>query len=239
MKWINAVFITIALQASLARADMPSTHVMILFGKQATYASHLPMFHAPHDYQVIMKVHLSQYPRLPEPVDYYNKSSGLELFTLVPAKMDLTKVISGEIKTFEAILYEGHFEKGGKDLGPVLVTVEKLILSAKLDPQAIEKAPQYLIFGEKGEYFATHIIKGMPSFDAVVKVSKPTTTMFLSCRTRVCADPIVSPIDDSKLPLTLGYQSSEQKPIIGDLIGGHISVSIEKLIHFELDELSH
>ena len=42
-----------------AQADRPSVHGMLLFGKENLYASHLPMFHAPHDYQVIFKLNLS------------------------------------------------------------------------------------------------------------------------------------------------------------------------------------
>lgn len=29
-----------------------SVHGMLIFGKEKIYASHLPMFHPPHDYQV-------------------------------------------------------------------------------------------------------------------------------------------------------------------------------------------
>ncbi|WP_373990514.1 hypothetical protein [Duganella sp. BuS-21] len=35
-------------------------HGMVLFGgKKGLYASHLPMFHAPHDYQVILQLHVA------------------------------------------------------------------------------------------------------------------------------------------------------------------------------------
>jgi len=35
-------------------------HGMALFGgKAGLYASHLPMFHAPHDYQVLLQIHIA------------------------------------------------------------------------------------------------------------------------------------------------------------------------------------
>lgn len=33
--------------------DKPSVHGMTLMGTELIYASHLPMFHTPHDYQII------------------------------------------------------------------------------------------------------------------------------------------------------------------------------------------
>jgi hypothetical protein len=52
------------LAAASARADAPAVHGMVLFGgKQAAYVSHLPMFHAPHDRQLILKVALADLPR--------------------------------------------------------------------------------------------------------------------------------------------------------------------------------
>jgi hypothetical protein len=49
------------LAGSAAAADVTyGEHGMALFGgKEGLYASHLPMFHAPHDYQVVLQVHVA------------------------------------------------------------------------------------------------------------------------------------------------------------------------------------
>ncbi|MGE3974950.1 MAG: hypothetical protein AB7F59_10530 [Bdellovibrionales bacterium] len=58
MKFLKILAMTLSLSMT-AQADPPSTHGMVVFGKNATYVSHLPMFHAPHDYQLVMKVSFS------------------------------------------------------------------------------------------------------------------------------------------------------------------------------------
>ena len=41
-----------------ASEDKPATHGMLIFGTNKIYASHLPMFHSPHNYQVILELDL-------------------------------------------------------------------------------------------------------------------------------------------------------------------------------------
>jgi hypothetical protein len=116
-----------------AYSDVPSTHGMILFGKKLHYASHLPMFHYPHNYQLIMKLALNDLQTSPTGTLYQQaKDEGKTLFTLVPERMDLNLIIRGEKKAFKAYLYDGPFERGGKELGPINVQIEKIIYSSKI-----------------------------------------------------------------------------------------------------------
>lgn len=163
--------LSVLLLAANANADMPSTHGMLIFGDKATYASHLPMFHSPHDYQVVMKISMADFTRVPAMQAFENaKAAGESMFTIQPEVMDLTKVMSGEIKSFKASLYKGHFERGGELLGGVKVTVEKFIVKTKLNPAAPEQN-QFLEFGEADDQkYSVHIINGKPSFDQVKKV---------------------------------------------------------------------
>src|SRR4030095_17245252 len=41
-----------------ASTDRPSVHGMLIFGTEKIYASHLPLFHAPHNYQIILELEL-------------------------------------------------------------------------------------------------------------------------------------------------------------------------------------
>jgi len=45
-------------QAGLS--DRSPVHGMLIFGKNKIYASHLPMFHAPHHYQIILELELDK-----------------------------------------------------------------------------------------------------------------------------------------------------------------------------------
>ena len=228
-----------ALLTSVANADPIATHGMLLFGNQATYASHLPMFHAPHDYQVILKLRLADNPRAQTLLAYEQaKADGNKLFTMVPTPMDLTKVIAGELKEFNATIFVGHFERGGQKLGSVQVEVEKSLFSAKLNgDQPDQQLERYVVFGEKGEYFGAHVIAGKPSFDSIVQVA-PVMNLSTPCNTGACLPPLQIP--DSSLPMSVS--ALEGLPEIGDGLSnpeGGQNTTIKDILYLEVDELSH
>lgn len=203
---------TILLCGSLiARADKPATHGMLVFGKQAIYASHLPMYHAPHDYQLLLKIKLVDQGNQEISKLYTGVLDSTKMFTLVPEKMDLTQIIDGTKTSFLSTLVEGHFEKGGKALGSVQVQVEKIIFSKKLDPSEKEESLDYIYFGEGGEYFAAHLIKGAPSFDSILKMGKAYYLKEHHCRTRACSEPSVKPVTDAALPMIFNKELFGQK----------------------------
>ncbi|MFN7729484.1 MAG: hypothetical protein ACK5P7_10045 [Bdellovibrio sp.] len=243
MKALLIMITSLLLLAPSAQADKPAVHGMVLFGDKINYVSHLPMFHAPHDYQVILQVRLSQKTRCGG-LTLQNfeaaKAQGQTEFTLAPEPMDLTKIISGEKTSFQANLYQGHFEKNGKDLGRLTVEILKTIVSNKLDPEQAEQN-QYVLFGEKSEYFAAHLINGKPSFDSILSVSKPYKLQFPHCRTRVCADPLPIAIGDANLPQTVFTSPFPQnQPSMGEQIGSFgVMADVIKIIYFEEQELAH
>ncbi len=238
--------VCLLLGGDVARTDAPSVHGMVLFGSaQATYASHLPMFHAPHDRQVVLKINLHEVP-LAQTLSLYHamKNSGKTLFTLEPQVMDLGQIVNGKRTEFLAALFDGHFERGGKKLGPIRVKVEKVVLSLQLNAHAsTPENEKYFVFGQKGEYFAAHLIEGKPSFDALLEVSQPYTLDDADCRTRVCREPKAVPTADEALPLTLtGPPMSElfeggKFLTLGSFFEAHADV--KKVIYLEQGDLSH
>lgn len=223
--------------APLARAEAPAVHGMVLFGEKATYASHLPMFHAPHDYQVILKLKLYDFPRS-QTLDLYDqaKHDGAKLFTMVPDVMDLTKVIKGERTEFYANIFVGHFERGGKGLGPVTVKVEKVLFAAQLDgDQSEQNYERYVVFGENGEYFASHIIAAKPSFDSILEVG-PVMNAEPDCHLRYCLPTLAIP--DTALPVVL--TGLKGLPEEGDMLGNDNlqSSAIKSTLYLEVNELA-
>jgi hypothetical protein len=242
----NLIYLCIVLltaSGGTARADHPAVHGMLLFGDNADYASHLPMFHSPHDYQLLLKLNLEDQAGEKTLVSYQAaKKNTTEYFTLVPETMDLTKVINGTKTTFTAKIYQGHFERGGKELGVVKVGVEKIIFSAKLNGQASPSQTKYLVFGESGEYFAAHLIQGKPSFDAILNVDQPYVLNQNSCRRRLCPDGEMVPVLDSSLPISLNVtQLQKDIPSAGEYLGhlGGTQARIQKLLYLEEEELAH
>jgi hypothetical protein len=224
-----------------ARADHPAIHGMLVFGGKTTYLSHLPMFHAPHDYQVILEASLDIKAKATAEYEAL-KNAEETLFTIAPESMDLTKVIDGSIQNFKADLYQGHFEQGGKNLGKVMITINKVIFSKKLDPKEETTSQEpYLVFGKNGEYFAAHIITSKPNFDAIFKVTQPYTLDFPHCRTRVCGEPIQTPVLDSALPVIVHNFLQSEIPTVGESLGSWSgsSTNVLQVIYSEEAELSH
>ena len=176
MKILTGFLVSIlsfVLISDFAWADTPSTHGMLLFGKNPIYLSHLPMFHSPHDYQVILKISLAPIEKdsnLDTFLQEYQNSKNY--FTVVPERMDLTKVIDGSKKQFSVTLFEGHFERGGRSIGKAIAVIEKIIFAMKLSPH-MPKQNRYLFLGEKDDFYVIHLIESQPSYDAVYAVATP------------------------------------------------------------------
>jgi hypothetical protein len=247
----SLLFKIVLFWASVGLADKPAVHGIVVFGDKITYASHLPMFHSPHDYQLIMQIKLANGPRSPQTLGLYQaeKEKGQVLFTLETPIMDLTEIIDGKKGPFMATLYSGHFEKNGAILGLVWVSVEKIIFSKKLDSQDPDKYNDYLVFGASGEYFAAHLIKSFPSFDFISKVSQPVTVGICIPYRNICDGSDSYLVEDAKLPIVL--QSApflSQPPTAGSTLGylhqtrlgpKGTTAEVDQVIYSETEELAH
>lgn len=242
MKKLIFLITVLMLGSSGSRADQMATHGMLLFGNQKTYASHLPMFHAPHDYQVILELSLEGVPHSTA-VNQYNlaKADATQMFTLKPQPMDLTKVISGEQTSFIAYIYKGHFEQGGQNFGPAKVNVTKIIQANKLS-ESPSSDNYYLLFGVSGEYFGAHLISGKPDFDQIVSIERPYVLSYPQCRGRWCPEPFKIPVADQQLPLKVnaGFTEGKNPVVAKDFLGtltGY-SAEVQKVNYLEINELS-
>jgi hypothetical protein len=165
-------------EASSSRDDRPSVHGMLLVGNQTLYVSHLPMFHAPHDYQAIAEVRLSADDGSDVQSQYVQDraDTGTRVYTIVPQPGVLPQMMRVGA-SFRAQLYRGHFERGGTVIADsVTVSVAKVVHFRKFDPQA--SAPTdatYLAFGRGNDTFLAHYIVAPPDFDQVVGVQRPPT----------------------------------------------------------------
>lgn len=149
--------------------DAPSTHGMLLVGKSTLYLSHLPMFHSPHDYQVILEAQLDTASQAA-----YLKalgSSAETVYTIVPESFVLPDMIN-KPRPFRAQLYQGHFERGGKVIAlSVTVSIKQVLHFKKFNPA--DRHPlvgSYILFGNTKEQFLAHAITAKPDFDQIVSV---------------------------------------------------------------------
>lgn len=152
--------------------DYASFHGMILFGQgDDFYISHLPMWMNPHDYQMVLKVKISD--AIKEKISKL-QSEGISLFSLAPNdSFVLPKLAGGDVSWFEAEIYKGHFERDGEEIGTSRVEYEQLILFKKLKKDEASPAPnkqKYVLFGNDKNQYMVHIAHGYPEIDEILRI---------------------------------------------------------------------
>lgn len=180
-RWKLLVRVLVLVVGSVARAQTPEAptspapaaqgrmgvHGLVLFGEgKRLYATHIPMFHRPHDVQLVLAVSLSH----PELAAGRGFSDGT--YTLEPERFDLDALSEGRLKQFKAVLYQGNFEGGGTALHrEVSVRVEAVEQVRQLGAAAEVREASYWLVGEGKEAYLVHAISRAPDFDQVVKVT--------------------------------------------------------------------
>jgi hypothetical protein len=150
------------------------THGMAVFGGlDGLYASHLPMFHTPHDFQVVLKFHLQD-----AAVDAALRlalSQQATLWTLEPERFDLLK-LSAQVQPlthFQARIVQGHFERGGSEKWrEQAVVVDSVLIFRTLSAtQRTRSAGKYYLIGTPAEAFMIKEIDRRPDFDVIVALA--------------------------------------------------------------------
>jgi len=185
--------------------DRPATHGMLVVGEDTIFLSHLPMFHAPHDYQVILQAKFRRGDL--DPMSVYGRDrrqSGRKVYTLVPEPFVLPDVVSAK-RSFKADLFRGHFERGGLPIATgITVDIEQVVYFHQFEPTAGHPDhAQYLLFGKGSEAFLAHLISARPDFDQVLSLPAPASV-----------NPVVleqgQPVEFSALPGTMPLEPGRQ-----------------------------
>src|SRR6267154_647036 len=113
-------------------ANKPAVHGMVIFGHHKLYGSHLPLFHAPHDYQIILELELSKEDAQRFMADQ-RQHPEITTYTIEPEKFMLEEMVASS-GSFKANLYRGHFERGGvKIFDSLKVKIASVIYFKKFD----------------------------------------------------------------------------------------------------------
>jgi hypothetical protein len=156
---------------------------MLVLGGQRTddalrspaYVSHLPMFTAPHDFQVILRVGGEAARRYGDFVAHFGSSS---IYTFAPEPFSIDELDPGAAggparKSFGGTLYRGHFERGGSEIADdVSFDVEQVVHFRRFRPGP-SPAPEplrYLCFGQRDAAFLAHLVQAPPDFDQILQV---------------------------------------------------------------------
>ncbi len=156
---------------------------MAVVGVDTIFLSHLPMFHSPHDYQVILQVSFGSSDSTYR--DDRKENPSTRLYTFDPRKFVLPELFPGEagepptLKSFVGSLVRNHFEQPPAHpeepveiASDIVVDVINVIYHHKFDPRAqpLEHL-RYILFGKGSERFLAHQINCPPNeFDHLLSV---------------------------------------------------------------------
>ncbi|MBV8465860.1 MAG: hypothetical protein JO218_07915, partial [Burkholderiales bacterium] len=190
---IVGVAIVCSTQAADTATHGPSwgVHGMALFGgREGLFASHLPMFHPPHDAQVIMRVHFKD--AAVERQVRKALAQRPELWTVVPEQFELDRLApaaADPIHHLQVDVVHGHFERGGKTVRTAReMVVDQVLVYRKLQPtgkpgdtadyMAVAASPKVR------ERFFMKVISTRPDVDQIVEEvvprgAKPVETLHL------------------------------------------------------------
>lgn len=165
-------------------------HGMVLFTDGVNLlASHLPMFHAPHDVQAVLRIHLADATMQQRLVDRLWQTPN-DYWTLEPELFDLNLLAPTQqqpLKQFRAALYQGHFERGGQKQSESLIEIDQVLWFSPLS--ATEPQPsQFRLISMQSQscVYAYHIGK-QPSFDQILLVKPSSNEQALVCPARIAA----------------------------------------------------
>ena len=154
-------------------------HNMFAFGRDTVFLSHLPMFMAPHDAQLILEVALENADgsSLQKVWSRERESHSDErLYTMMPEKFALSTLYvpdPPERGSFRARFFRGHLERGGEaipELADVDVRVTHVVYAKRFDNRGRPDDLTYLLLGRGGELFLAHVISQPPDFDQILSV---------------------------------------------------------------------
>lgn len=165
-----------ASRSSQAQSASWGKHGMVVFGgESALYASHMPMFHAPHDFQVVIQFHLAD-------TTVQNKlaralATTPQFWSLDPEDFDLQRFSSNNpkpITQFTARFVEGHFERGGTERYVAqTVVVDKVLIFRRIKSEKlVDTKGRYHLIGQGKERFLVKEIDRRPDFDVIFKLSE-------------------------------------------------------------------
>ena len=162
-----------------------AVHNMAVVGEHRIFLSHLPMFMAPHDSQVILEAHFVKQGRNVDDVYFADRAANrtVRFYTVQPESFSLQELFQGDPTHpqrthFSATVFRGHLEKGGTPidlLTNIEVQVKGIVHAHSLAGSDKIATLTHVMFGGEPELFLAHFISKAPDFDQILSVSATGT----------------------------------------------------------------
>lgn len=154
-----------------AEAAKHGVHGMVLFGRAGLWASHLPMYEAPHDAQVVLAFTFAD----PTVAAGYRAELGdAPLVTFVPEPFDLLALAPGGagVPRLRGAIYRGHFERDGVLWKDAVDFESRVVWYRTIDGSPQDPAAA-VAFGAGDETYLMHLVGARPGVDRIVAVQGP------------------------------------------------------------------
>lgn len=142
-------------------------HGMVLMNKSSTiFAYHLPLYHKPHDVQLLYKLDVKD-------VALMQLVRDNEMVTIKPKPFNLQRLMRGEKVALEADVYTGHFERDGMLVykNMALNFAEQLYVRKLDDLKPSSKRQEYDVVSYRKNYkIYIHRLQQVPSFDHLIHI---------------------------------------------------------------------
>ncbi|WP_213994726.1 hypothetical protein [Arsukibacterium sp.] len=145
-------------------------HGMVLFAADdILLASHLPLYQAPHNYQLIYQITLPHTEHQAVLATLQDKQQ----MTILPQQFDLRQLIEGQSITIKAAVYHGHFERGGSVwFDEVPVNFARQLYLRPIKQAAAVNEARYDVLKINQSYFLIHQIAAKPGFDQILRTDQ-------------------------------------------------------------------
>lgn len=142
-------------------------HGMVLMNKASTiFAYHLPLYHKPHDVQLLYKLDVKN-------VALVHLVRDNDMVTIKPKPFNLQRLMRGEKIALEADIYIGHFERDGMLVYEnMTLNFAKQLYMRKLDDISPSSNNQEydVVSYRKNNKIYIHKIQQAPSFDHLIHI---------------------------------------------------------------------
>ena len=240
-------------------SDTTGVHGMLLFGEEAIYLSHLPMFATPHNFQVLLEVAFEDAVR--ELLRSKGRGARDGIWTFAPDPFPIVELAPPAAEpartSIEGTVFQGHFERGGEPIAEGAVAdIRRVVYFTELDVAARRPGDReltYLCFGHPGRLHLAHEVTARPDFDHVLAATlvpdsvrnqagrplpEDVATIGFDLATRVVFRDRADAPESRLAPgeRTRGFFSQTVS-----LTGAHgftVEIEVEREIYLEVDELS-
>lgn len=153
-------------------------HNMAVIGREHLFLSHLPMFMAPHDAQLLLEaaIEVDGRPAMERWTAWRAQHPEPRFLTVFPEKFPLSTLYQPDPPARTAFLgtfFAGHLERGAPpipELTDVTVRLTRVVHARRFGSADKPDELTYVLFGRGEERYLAHVIRSAPDFDQLLAV---------------------------------------------------------------------